>query len=73
MRVGSLVIKLVKRYWNEGDVWEVFIKDSRSIGFLRRTVMTYYHAWSAFLRHGKESINFKSKREAIEYLVGSRK
>ena len=73
MRIGNLVIKLVKRYWNEGDMWEVFIKDSKSIGFLRKTITKYYDAWSALLRYGKNSIKFKTKKEAIEYLVGTNK
>jgi len=73
MRIGNLVIKLVKRYWHEGDMWEVFIKDSKSIGFLVRTITNYYAAWSALLKQGKKSIQFKSKKEAIEYLVGSNK
>ena len=71
MRIGSLVIKLVKRYWNEGDMWEVFIKNSESIGFLKKTITTYYAVWSALLRYGKDSVEFKTKREAVEYLVGS--
>ena len=66
MKIGNLVIKLVKRYWNEGDMWEVFIKDSKSIGFLRRTITEYY---DALLRYGKGFVEFKTKREAVEYLV----
>ena len=70
MRIGNLVIKLVKRYWHEGDMWEVFIKGSKSVGFLKRTITTYYATWFALLRHGKDAIEFKTKREAVEYLVG---
>lgn len=66
MKIGNLVIKLVKRYWNEGDMWEVFIKDYKSIGFLRRTITECYHA---LLRYGKDFVEFKTKREAVEYLV----
>ena len=73
MRIGNLVIKLVKRYWSEGEVWEVFIKNSRSIGFLKRKITAYYAAWSALLRYGKDSVEFKTKREAVEYLVASKK
>lgn len=70
MRVGNLVVKLVKRYWNEGDMWEVFIKDSKSIGFVIRTITKYYNAWFVLLRYGKDWIKFNTKREAVEYLVG---
>jgi len=72
MRVGNLVVKLVKRYWNDGDMWEVFIKNSKSIGFLKRKITTYYAVWSALLRYGKDSIEFKTKQEAVEYLLESR-
>jgi len=69
MKIGNLVIKLVKRYWNEGDMWEVFIKDTKSVGFLRRTITKYYHAlW----RYSKESVEFKTKKEAVEYLISSK-
>jgi len=72
MRVGNLVVKLVKRYWNDGDMWEVFIKNSKSIGFLKRKITRYYDVWSALLRYGKDSIEFKTKQEAVEYLLESR-
>ena len=71
MRIGSLVVKLVKRYWHEGDMWEVFIKNSESIGFLKRKITMYYAVWSALLRYGKDAVEFKTKREAVEYLVDS--
>jgi len=71
MRIGNLVIKLVKRYWNDGDIWEVFIKNSKSIGFLERTITKYYAAWSVLLRYSKGVVEFKTKREAVEYLVDS--
>ena len=72
MRIGNLVIKLVKRYWNEGDLWEVFVKNNRSVGFLRKTITKYYDAaWSVLLRYSKDVVEFKTKREAVEYLVDS--
>ena len=71
MRVNNLVIKLVKRYWNDGDLWEVFIKNNKSIGFVRKTITKYYAVWSVLLQYGKEAVEFKTKKEAVEYLVGS--
>ena len=70
MRIGNLVIKLVKRYWHEGDMWEVFIKNNKSIGFVRKTITKYYSVWSSLLQYGKEAVEFKTKKEAVEYLVG---
>ena len=49
-------------------MWEVFIKDYKSIGFLRRTITEHYHA---LLRYGKDYVEFKTKKEALEYLVSS--
>jgi len=71
MKVGKLVIKLVKRYWNQEDMWEVYIKNSKSIGFIKRTITKYYSVWSSLLQYGKDSVEFSTKREAVEYLVGS--
>ena len=73
MRIGNSVVKLVKRHWNEDDLWEVFIKNNKSVGFLQKTITKYYDAaWFVLLKYGKDVIQFKTKREAVEYLVGSK-